>query len=481
MATGGVGLDTSIPAVVLKFDPNVMHHGGLGAIRSLGRLGVPVYGVHEGRWAPAASSRYLRGRLFWRPDAWSAEQTRAGLRALADLIGRPAVLIPTDDAGAIFLDEHGAGLRDRFLFSEPPAGLARRLADKWSMYALCPGPGIDVPLTMSPTSAREAAGFAAEVGYPMVAKLWAPWEAVGTGLRSTTILRTAADLDAILRATENVATGLLLQQHVPARPGDDWFFHGYRGERPGGGVAFTGVKDRSYPAYAGLTSLGHAARSDHLRAAASDLLERLDYRGICDLDLRRSARTGEHVLLDFNPRLGAQFLLFRDQAGLDVVRAAYADLTGQDWAAHDQVDGRTFLVENYDPLGAFGYWRHGDLTGRSWLRSLRQVDETAWFAADDLRPFGLMCLRMGWRAVSRPLARRRVRARRTAGGPSRFRAGRADPDPVPGIMTERLASMGERLASMGERPGSTAERPRSSDWPETATERARTARARSAH
>ena len=41
------GIDTTTPAVVLKFDPNVMHHGGLGAIRSLGRLGVPVYGVHE--------------------------------------------------------------------------------------------------------------------------------------------------------------------------------------------------------------------------------------------------------------------------------------------------------------------------------------------------------------------------------------------------------------------------------------------------
>jgi D-aspartate ligase len=56
------GANTSTPAVVLKLDPNVMHHGGLGVIRSLGRMGVPVYGVHEGRLAPAAGSRYLRGR-----------------------------------------------------------------------------------------------------------------------------------------------------------------------------------------------------------------------------------------------------------------------------------------------------------------------------------------------------------------------------------------------------------------------------------
>ncbi len=44
--------DWSTPAVVLKFDQNMLHHGSLGVIRSLGRLGVPVYGVHEGPGLP---------------------------------------------------------------------------------------------------------------------------------------------------------------------------------------------------------------------------------------------------------------------------------------------------------------------------------------------------------------------------------------------------------------------------------------------
>ena len=42
---------------------------------------------------------------------------------LAERIGRPAVLIPTDDAGSIFLAEHGEQLRPSFLFPAPPAGL----------------------------------------------------------------------------------------------------------------------------------------------------------------------------------------------------------------------------------------------------------------------------------------------------------------------------------------------------------------------
>ena len=136
------GLDTGTPAVILKFDQNVMHHGGLGAIRSLGRLGVPVYGVHEGPWAPAASSRYLRGRWIWQPDAEDVERTLAGLLTLAERIGHRAVLIPTDDAGAIFLAEHGGPLRQAFLFPAPPAGLPRQVAGKFSMHELCREAGV---------------------------------------------------------------------------------------------------------------------------------------------------------------------------------------------------------------------------------------------------------------------------------------------------------------------------------------------------
>lgn len=422
------GIDTTTPAVVLKFDPNVMHHGGMGAIRTLGRLGVPVYGVHEERWAPAANSRYLRGRAFWQPNPEDAERTRAGLMRLAALIGRPAVLIPTDDAGAIFLAEHGGPLRESFLFPAPPPGLPRQLAGKYSLYQLCQQLGVAAPLTALVDSPAQAREFAALAGYPLIAKLTTPWRAAGSGprsaLRSTSIIASQSGLDAIVAACERGGAGLMLQEHVPGGPASDWFFHGYCDAGSVSQAAFTGVKERSYPAHAGLTSMGRAARNDELRGDVTALMARLSYRGIADLDLRLDARTGEYKLLDVNPRLGAQFRLFRDQAGVDVVLAAYLDLTGQPVTAGEQAEGRRFLVENYDPLGALAYWRHGELRPRAWLDSVRAADELAWFARDDLRPFGLMCARMAWRAVSRRFARPASTAVDHAGEPS-FRPGRA--------------------------------------------------------
>ncbi len=154
----------------------------------------------------------------------------------------------------------------------------------------------------------------------------------------------------------------------------------------------------------------------------------IGFRGIVNLDLRFDPRDGQYKLLDFNPRLGAQFRLFTTGTGVDVARAAYLDLTGQPAEAGEMTRGRSFLVENYDPLGAVSYWRRGELGLRSWAASLRRADEVAWLARDDLRPFGLMCARMAWRGVTRRWPARQSNARgpsvllRAAGGP-RYRPG----------------------------------------------------------
>lgn len=422
--------DTSTPAVVLKLDPNVLHHGGLGVIRSLGRMGVPVYGVHEGPLAPAANSRYLHGRCLWQPGTADSGRIRDGLMALADRIGRPAVLLPTDDAGAIFLAEHGADLRPSFIFPDPPAGLPRQVAGKYSLHELSTRLGVPSPAAQVPESVAAARAFAVQAGYPLIAKLTTPWQ--DGRLRSTSIVAGRAELDRVVEDCARAGAGLMLQEFIAGGPGTDWFFHGYCDASSTCRPAFTGVKERSYPAYAGLTSLGRSEPNAALRDQVTSLLSRLGYRGILDMDLRLDRRDGQYKLLDFNPRLGAQFRLFRTTAGLDVATAAYLDLTGTAIGDAEQAAGRRFLVENYDPLGALGYWRRGELSPGSWLRSLRGVDEVAWFARDDLRPFGLMCLRMGWRLASLP-ARRLGAVRRhqdqdqgRAGGSDlRFTGGRA--------------------------------------------------------
>ena len=62
----------------------------------------------------------------------------------------------------------------------------------------------------------------------------------------------------------------MLQELIPDRGANDWFFHGYRGANSDCRPAYTGSKLRSYPAHAGLTSLGCAVANDELAALVAE-------------------------------------------------------------------------------------------------------------------------------------------------------------------------------------------------------------------
>jgi predicted ATP-grasp superfamily ATP-dependent carboligase len=406
--------DTSVPALVLKLDTYALHHGGLGVVRSLGRLGIPVYGVYHERWAPSATSRYLSGKFIWRDGSGDAERFLDGMAAIGERLGRPSVLIPTDDLGAILISEHAPALRRWFQFPEPPPGLAHLVASKKGLYELCGKLGVPCPRVSFPASLDEIEEFAATASFPVVAKAIESWLlAPGAGMRSTAILHVPGDLLDLARRLEDRATGnLMLQEYIPRDAGQDWFFHGYCDARSTCLVSFTGRKLRSYPPYAGATTLGRGQDNERLRSLAEQLLQAVAYRGIVDLDLRLDLRDGQYKLLDFNPRVGAQFRLFENAGGVDVVRALHLDLTGREVPRRRQQDGRVFLVEQGDLLAGLGYRRAGDLGLRSWISSLRGTHrELAWFARDDLAPFVLMCVRFLLRGAQRAL---RLDGRRSA-------------------------------------------------------------------
>jgi predicted ATP-grasp superfamily ATP-dependent carboligase len=116
-------------------------------------------------------------------------------------------------------------------------------------------------------------------------------------------------------------------------------------------------------------------------------MKALRYRGILDTGYRWDARDGQYKLLDVNPRIGATFRLFVGADGMDVLRAVYLDLTGRPVPPSSANDGRQWLVEHLDLRSAMTYVRRGDISAGEWLRSLRHIDETAWWERMDPVPF----------------------------------------------------------------------------------------------
>ncbi|MFE6640514.1 ATP-grasp domain-containing protein [Streptomyces tendae] len=414
--------DTRVPAVLLRTDRNPFHHGTLGAVRSLGRAGVDVHVVADCAHSPVRASRYVTGLHTPPPPGASPEDIAAALRRVAARLARPAVLIPMDDACAVAVARARTELAPAYLLPDQPGDLPARVADKAELAAVCASLDVPHPETLVPDGAAEAARAAWRLGLPVVAKWSRPWLVPpGGGLRSTVLVRSAREAGELYRRAEEAGSRLLLQAFLPPGADRDWFFHGYADRSGAVRAGGPGRKTRARPRGAGLTAVGRWTPNPRVQALAERVTAELSYRGVFDLDFRRCGTTGRYHLLDFNPRPGAQFRLFADTAGLDVVRALHLDLTHRPLPAGAPRPGRMFVVENYAPLSALRPAR-GERGGR----------ELAWHARDDRAP-GRALWALWGRHVGARLRDRALRgggARPDAAAPARARVVRQGSAPA---------------------------------------------------
>jgi predicted ATP-grasp superfamily ATP-dependent carboligase len=392
-----VAVDTSAPVLIVKIGHYPLHHGGVGAIRSLGRLGVPAYAITEDRFVPAAFSRYLRGRFDWPTTGTEApEHLLGGLLDIGTRIGRPTVLLPTDEEAAVLIAEFPDVLGEWFHFprlADPK--LARRLADKQGLYEICVEQGVAAPWTMSPVSQREVEEFAATADFPVVAKNRAAYaRRRAPAVPGTTRLDDPTSLMR-LAAGWGEQPSVVLQEYLPQQHSRDWFVHGYFDAESRPQALFTGIKTRSWPPNAGMTACAYAVSNPELAELTTNLCQRIGYHGIVDLDWRLDLRDGRYKLVDFNPRMGAQFRLCESVSDrgehIDVVRAAYLDLTGQAVPQSPQREGRRFLLEIVD-LPARVAHRHNPPAPEALPTGAGT--ELAWWASDDPKPFFVMLARL---------------------------------------------------------------------------------------
>jgi len=373
--------DNPVPVVILRSG----HHGGLGIVRSLGRLGIPVYTVESTRWAPAFASRYCRGRFLMDLETESSEAAVGRLLQLAPKLGNRPILLPTTDQTCAWLAENARALRLDFRFPAQDAALVHTLCDKHRMQELARQHGLLVARSLLPRSMKEVVNFLAAAEFPVMVK-----ETSGGRLRSRAggtkfLVRSPRDLiDLYSKAGDPEQPNLIIQEFIP---GEDWMFNGYFDANSRCLFGMTGRKIRRFPAKTGVTSLGVCVPNETVIQVTTDFMRAIGYKGILDIGFRRDHRDGQYKVLDVNPRIGCTFRLFAAGNGLDVARVLYLNLTGQPVPPAEFAAGRKWMVEDFDLFSGLRSWWAGALTCREWIGSLARVRETACFAADDPLPF----------------------------------------------------------------------------------------------
>jgi predicted ATP-grasp superfamily ATP-dependent carboligase len=163
-------------------------------MRSLGRLGIAVFGVSNRGADPAFSSRYCRGRYVVPYSEANQEVLKRALLNISATLGRKALLVPTSDETAQFVADNSSDLREHFLFQDNTASLVRQLASKQEMFGLARKHGVPTPETLFPTSTADVETYAETGRFPVMLKAIYGNRQEARGQRKMQVAETPAQL-----------------------------------------------------------------------------------------------------------------------------------------------------------------------------------------------------------------------------------------------------------------------------------------------
>ena len=380
--------DVSTPVVILK----CAHHGSLVIARSLGRLGITVYGIDSDPRSAGLFSKYFSEKYIWDIENESDQATVQFLEKIGKRVGRPSILIPTADEVVLFLYRNSTKLREWYIFPDLSFDLVQTLCSKKEMYFLAKKMGIPTAETSFPNSKNEVEKYLRSAIFPIMLKgIDGRKLELQTG-KKMFITKTKEELlDLYDRYETPSSPNFMLQEYIPGGDDSVWMFNGYFNEKSECKFYITGKKIRQAPVYTGYTSLGICVKNKIVGESTKLFMKEIGYKGILDIGYRFDRRDGKYKVLDVNPRIGATFRLFVATNGMDTARAAYLDLLGKQIPFSQPIAGRKWFVEDRDVVSSIKYFHDKNLSIREWVTSFRGVQEAAWFAWDDLYPFFVMC------------------------------------------------------------------------------------------
>lgn len=298
---------------------------GLTAVRSLGRMGVPVFAVDHRPSALGFRSRHAMALRSPDPGT-EADAYAAFLEELGDAIGRPAPVLPAHDPPLNAIARHQEALGGRFLYPFPGWDVVRLVQSKRAQLERAAEHGVDIPRTFHPRSAEEAAAAAGEVGYPLLVKPSSPDGFRRRFRRQAFRCESAADLGRAYADAEPFEP--MVQELVPGGDGELYTVGSYLA--PDGAVLglFSGRKLRQTPPGVGTCRVGEAVWVPEIVDAALRLLRAFGFHGVSQVEFKRDARDGRFKLMEINPRLW-QWHGLSAALGVDFARIAYLDLAGR--------------------------------------------------------------------------------------------------------------------------------------------------------
>ncbi len=372
--------------IAFVLDINVF--GGLGAVRSLARSGVPVIGigVHPDRFGFA--TRYCTSKQCPNPVTQAEELLRFFQREGRKL-SEPGILLPASDEFVVFLWRYREELQEYFRFNSAPPDVMEAGVNKRKQYELAEQLGVPFPATFYPGSMDDVRRIQDQLEYPAFVKptfshLWRarfPKHGKGIMVHSPRELITA--YEEILPAGVEALVQSIIPgpntQHVNVRA-----YISESGETLG---VFTSQKIRQYPVQFGVGTMAQSISDPELLELGLRYFHGSGFRGFGYIEFKRDVRDGKPKMIELNARFSAQIIHSTD-CGMNFPLIQYLDLAGRAPAPQTTYKtGVTWLSSVGDARSGLAHMQAGQLSPWAWLRSWARARSFAVLALDDPKPF----------------------------------------------------------------------------------------------
>ncbi len=194
----------------------------------------------------------------------------------------------------------------------------------------------------------------------------------------------------------------IVQEIIPGPDTSHYKYCSYTSREGHTLLEFTLRKIRQYPIRFGVGAIVESIRYQELVNTGRRFFSSIGYRGVGSAEFKYDHRDGILKLIELNPRYWQQNSL-PTACGMNFPLTNYLELTGhRPQAINDFTEGIKW-INRYNDFNSFiSYLKTGEITFRSWRRSLRGKKVYSDFAWDDPGPF-FYELRFGLKLFRLPL------------------------------------------------------------------------------
>ena len=292
------------------------------------------------------------------------------------------LLFPTEDTGLRICADHYAELTKQFtLLGDPEERDLNKFMDKGRFFESLPQESQYVPWTRFFASCDELEAAIETFPFPVVVKPsrkdidMSFQRTLGTKL---IVLESAADITSSFRELYP-PEGVVVQELIEHTEGQEVCWWGYR-SRDGVITGMTARELRKFPIQGGTATFMRSEHIEVLHEYARDILETINFYGVCEMPFLPVQDTEQYKVLELNPRCWLQVGLLYT-SGLNAPLMAYDEAMDTNLPVGHAVarERVTWMSPEYDLLRVFRCGRSGGMLRNlaRWFQDLNWADDRA--------------------------------------------------------------------------------------------------------